>query len=248
MATTTVKPPAIAGTGNGPYSASDVASEVISQGGSMAQAWVAAALVSGIESNGTLNDKNPSSTACGLFQFLTTTWISNGGGQYATSACGASLAQQVAVFIQASGGPGGTNFYPWAPDLGGSYNGKPISAPGAGSAVAGKIASLAAGGTLSWLGNVPTSWADSGSVLPASPTPIPLGNNGVNVGGSLTGLSGLEAGIDALLGDLTSSAFWQRIGIFVLGVGFVIGGLILFVSTTKTGQKVESDAAVAAVA
>ena len=96
--TATGTPPAL---NTAQYSPSDVAAEVVNQGGSSAQAWVAAALVDGIESNGTLNDSNPSSTACGLFQFLTTTWISNGGGAYANTACGATLQQQVAVFLKA---------------------------------------------------------------------------------------------------------------------------------------------------
>ena len=229
------------------YSPAEVAGEVVSQGGSTQQAWVAAALVDGVESNGTLNDKNPSSTACGLFQFLTTTWASNGGTQYAPTACEASLSQQVSVFLTASAG---NNFYPWSPDLGGSYNGKPISAPAPGSPVANQIASLSAGGTLSkLLGNVPTSWADAGGVVPASPTPIPVGNSGVNVGANVfSGLSGLEQGVNDLLGDLTSASWWKRVGLFVLGVGFVVGGIVLFVSTTKTGQTVESDAVVAAAA
>lgn len=92
--------------------------------------------------------------------------------------------------------------------------------------------------------------AEAGGVVPASPTPVPgLTNGGVNVGVStLSGLSGLESGVDTLLGDLTSSAFWKRIGIFTAGTALVIAGIALFISTTKTGQKVESDAAVAALA
>lgn len=243
--TATGTPPAL---NTAQYSPSDVAAEVVNQGGSSAQAWVAAALVDGIESNGTLNDSNPSSTACGLFQFLTTTWISNGGGAYANTACGATLQQQVAVFLKASSG---NNFYPWAPDLGGSYNGQAISAPVAGSPVANKISSLAGtdNALSKLLGNVPTNWADAGAVSPASPTPIPVGNNGVNVGASeFQGLTGLETGVDDLLGDLTSSSFWERVGLFAAGGVLVLVGIFVFISTTKTGQKVESDAAVAAVA
>jgi len=90
--------------------------------------------------------------------------------------------------------------------------------------------------------------ADPGAVVPASPTPLgPLGA-GVNVGGNLTGLGGLEAGIDAVLTDLTSANWWARLGLFVGGGALVIIGIIVFISTTKTGQKVESDAVVAAAA
>jgi Transglycosylase-like domain len=233
-----------------------VATEVKNQGGSNAQAWVAAALVDGIESNGDPTDKNPSSTACGLFQFLTTTWASNGGTSYAPTACDATWQQQVSVFITASGGPNGDNFYPWAPDLGGSYSGDATqaaaTAPQPGSPVANKIAELSAGGTLSALGNVPTNWADSGSTVPASPTPLvgvgATGNgpSGVNVGGEYTGLTGLEQGIDTLLGDLTSAGFWERLGLFVAGAVLVVVGIVVFISTTKTGQKVESEGTQAA--
>lgn len=149
--------------------AAQVAKEVKNQGGSDQQAWVAAALVSGIESNGDPTDKNPSSTACGLFQFLTTTWASNGGAKYAPTACQATWQQQVSVFLTASQG---NNFYPWAPDLGGSYNGTPIYGPKSGSAVANKISQLSATGALGFLGNVPQSWignvGGAGAVTPTS--------------------------------------------------------------------------------
>lgn len=86
--------------------------------------------------------------------------------------------------------------------------------------------------------------ADAGGVVPASPTPLgPLGA-GVNVGGNL----GWASALGTLLSDLISANWWKRVGVFSLGGVLVIGGIVLFVSTTKTGQKVESDAAVAAVA
>ena len=99
------------------YSPGQVYQEVLTQGGSTQQAQVAAALVSGIESNGQLNDQNPTSTASGLFQFLDTTWDNYGGVSHAGNA---SFQQQVAKFISESAG---NNFYAWAPDLGGTYNG-----------------------------------------------------------------------------------------------------------------------------
>lgn len=220
------------------YSPEEVAAEVISQGGSPQQAWVAAALVDGIESNGTLDDKNPSSTACGLFQFLTTTWASNGGTQYAPTACQASLSQQVSVYLTASSG---NNFYPWSPDLGGSYNGKPISAPLPGSPVANKIADLASGGTLSkLLGNVPTSWADAGSTVPGTPTPNPVANNAAGTfsgDSALSGLSGLETGVDDVLGAITSASWWERVGTGALGLVLMGFGSVLFFASTDTGKK-----------
>lgn len=208
-------------------SGADVAQEVLAQGGSKAQAWVGAALVSGIESGGQVSDKNPSSTACGLFQFLTTTWLSNGGGQYAPTACAAPWQDQVAVFLKASAG---SNFYPWAPDLGGSYNGNTSQAaattPQPGSPVANKIATLASTGLAQILGNVPTNWADAGAVVPASPTPLgPLGS-GVNVGGGITDPLAL---LGTLVSDLTGGfgIGWKAVltiigGILLIGVGILI--------------------------
>lgn len=231
-----------------------VATEILRQGGSAAQAWVGAALVDGIESSGDPQAKNPSSTACGLFQFLTTTWQSNGGGAFAPTACQATWQQQVTIFLKASAG---SNFYPWAPDLGGSYNGNAhqpaATAPQPGSPVANKIASLASGGTLKFLGNVPTNWADAGAALAGPPTPNPLVNSPSGVAGvpNLPGVLDPLQWADALghiLTDLLSADWWKRVGLFAAGLVLVIGGTILFISTTKTGERVESDAVLAAAA
>lgn len=230
-----------------------IAAQVLADGGSLEQAWVAAALASGVESNGDPTDKNPSSTACGLFQFLDTTWQANGGT--GTSACSASWQEQVAVFVTASGGPGGNNFYPWKPDFiqGGGpqdYDGKPAPPPEPGSPVANAIASLAAGGTLSKiLGNVPAQWASSGAAEPGTPTPNPLVNAPSGQAGApaiLSGLSGLESGVDAVLTTITSVAFWERVGMGVLGAALFTVGLIGFISTTKPGERATSDLGTAA--
>jgi hypothetical protein len=170
------------------YTPVQIAQEVLNQGGSKAQAWVAAALVDGIESSGDTAAKNPSSTACGLFQFLTTTWESNGGTKYAATACLASMQQQVAVFLTASAG---NNFYPWAPDLGGSYNGNgkqaAATAPQPGSPVANKIASLASSTTIgTLLGNVPTNWADAGAATPGVAGSAPSTGSSSSVGSDLS--------------------------------------------------------------
>jgi hypothetical protein len=95
--------------------------------------------------------------------------------------------------------------------------------------------------------------ADAGGVIGANPAPGPLGA----VGGLVTGgtsvpnlpnpLSWTEE-LGKILGDLISATWWERVGLFAAGGVLVIVGLVVFISTTKTGQKVESDAAVAAVA
>jgi hypothetical protein len=231
-----------------------VAAEVRRQGGSLPQAWVAAALTDGIESSGDSTVKNPTSTACGLFQFLTTTWQSNGGGAYAPNACAAPWQAQVTVFLNATQG---NNFYPWAPDLGGSYNGNTSQAaatvPQPGSNVANHIASLAAGGTMKFLGNVPTAWASAGGATPANPAPGPLGAvGGLVTGGTSSQLPGTGGGwaseLGTLLGDLTSTSWWKRVGLFSGGLVLIIGGIVLFVSTTKTGESVKGAGELAAVA
>ena len=208
------------------YTPVQIAQEVINQGGSKAQAWVAAALVDGIESNGTTDDKNPSSTACGLFQFLTTTWQSNGGSKYAPTACQATMQQQVAVFLTASAG---SNFYPWAPDLGGSYNGNSkqtaATTPQQGSPVYNAIAKLASSTTIgSVLGNVPTNWADAGAALPASPTPLgPLGS-GIAPQPSSTCLIPLPISFPGLGGCILSHGQAKAI----TGALAMVGGALLF--------------------
>lgn len=50
------------------------------------------------------------------------------------------------------------------------------------------------------------------------------------VGNSLSGLAKLES-------ELTSATFWKRIGVGALGVGLVITGIVIFVATSKTGEK-----------
>jgi hypothetical protein len=233
-----------------------IAAQVIQDGGSTTQAWVAAALASGVESNGDPTElAGGTGPAAGLFQYEPGTWISNGGGQYAAVAQDATWQDQVAVFVKQTQGD---HFGAWGPDLV-ANSGNPndpsnssygyTGAPQAGSRVANQIAKLASTGALTAarLGNAPQP--DAGGVVPASPTPIPLGNNGVNVGaGVFSGLTGLETGVDDLLGKIDSGAWWKRVGIFALGIGLVVGGIVLFVSTTDTGQEVKSDAAVAAVA
>jgi hypothetical protein len=204
-----------------------VAQEVKKQGGSDQQAWVAAALVSGIESNGQPTDQNPTSSACGLFQFLTTTWIANGGGKYAPNACAATWQQQVSVYLTASQG---NNFYPWAPDLGGSYNGKPIYAPASGSAVGNKISQLSATGSFSFLGNVPQSFlGGTGAAGAATPT---QGLTSLIPGGGSSGTASSGTQCTPVIGEggilgvgsatlLNSCQASEIVGALLMGVGAI---------------------------
>jgi hypothetical protein len=241
------------------YTPAQVAQQVLNQGGSKAQAWVAAALVDGIESSGDPTAKNPSSTACGLFQFLDTTWASNGGTKYAPTACGATWEQQISVFLTASAG---SNFYPWAPDLGGSYNGNTkqpaATAPQPGSPVAGKIASLAASGTMSFLGNVPTNWADAGAATPgsgpAAASPSSTGGLskcyvGINVpsaGGAIISLFtlGLAGGGSSQICFLTKGNVKWFSGAFCIVAGAGIAGFGIVLLASAIGKSTGATAAV----
>lgn len=250
----------LATSGQGPVHATtgqttptQVAQEVVRQGGSVGQAYVAAALTTGIESNGTTNDKNPSSTACGLFQFLTSTWLGNGGGNYAPTACAATMEQQVAVFLHATA----NGYGDWRPDLvpgldpnSTSSYGVNVTAPQAGSKVANAIAQLAAGGLTKVIGPVPNSWVGNtggaGGVLPASPTPIPgLPNQGVNVGGSF------QSWQDALTGffnDLVGGfgIGWKGVLGILLGILFIgFGAVFLFHTQEKEAVRDIAPAAAA---
>lgn len=235
-----------------------VAQEVLNQGGTKEQALVAAALVSGIESNGDPTELSGGvGPAAGLFQFEPGTWVGNGGGAFAPVAQDATWQQQVTVFLNASAG---NNFHDWGPDLTGQGNPNSASnpsysysgAPKQGSPVANKIADLMANDkALSGvIGNVPQNWADlggtgssltgsaasvAGDVAKAAATPVldifGIAKSGLN-------LVDEEA---HLLGVVTSSSFWQRVGMGILGVGMLAFGAVLFFSSTKTGQRAISE-------
>ena len=162
-------PPSATDVLSGSVSPQQVAQAIAQVGGSVMQQQVGAALTAGIESNGQLNDKNPSSTASGLFQFLTTTWASSGGTKFAPTAGQASLLQQAQIFVANSQGD---NFRAWSPDLGGDYGSNVATQPKPGSKVANWIsqngASLGGGGT------APTS-QPAGTYTPTKPSNSPVG-------------------------------------------------------------------------
>lgn len=88
--------------------------------------------------------------------------------------------------------------------------------------------------------------ADAGAVIPANPFPGPLGAvAGLATGGTSVPnipIIGWADALGTLLSDLISANWWKRVGIFSLGVVLIAGGVALFISTTKTGQRVESEA------
>lgn len=87
-------------------------------------------------------------------------------------------------------------------------------------------------------------WGDlQGGVDPTSA----LGIAGDYAGAAGTAVAGWTGQLGSLLGDVTSSSFWKRVGVFVLGGALVVGGGVIFFSSTKTGQEVGRTAAMAAV-
>jgi len=216
------------------YTPTQIAQEVKNQGGSNGQAWVAAALTDNIESSGSTTAKNPNSTACGLFQFLTTTWDSYGGSKYAPTACDATMQQQVSVFLTATQGG---NYHDWAPDFGSSYsNPAAVTSPLSGSLVSNAVASLAAGGLTKILGPVPTNWAgsrgtapaDAGGVTPGlAGGPAPTAKVGCGKKGCLLGISFGILGKPCFLSWCQAKAIISAAEIATGGVIFVFGVVML---------------------
>lgn len=61
-------------------------------------------------------------------------------------------------------------------------------------------------------------------------------------GGVKSGVASVTSDLSALpklLGELGSAAFWKRIGIGAAGVVLIIGGIVVFLSSTKTAHAVE---------
>lgn len=75
----------------------------------------------------------------------------------------------------------------------------------------------------------------------------------VHAAEDVTGLSALGRAVSwtdslgNLLGDLTSSTWWKRIGLGVFGIAVLGGGFIIFFAGTDTGKKATSEAASAGI-
>lgn len=60
----------------------------------------------------------------------------------------------------------------------------------------------------------------------------------LGLGGATSALNS----VDGLIGWISTPDNWKRAGVFVGGIALVVGGIILFVATSKTGQTAVSDA------
>jgi hypothetical protein len=148
---------------------------------------------------------------------------------------GDPLAQAKAA-VDILGGGGGISA--WAGDTVGNFaqNGKPLSAAtvtsilkGAGISTSGSSAGSQTDGT------IPGSGTDTGLTVGGVNPLDPLG-----IGGSTVDAI---SGLGTLVGDLTSAAFWKRIGVFTLGGAVLTVGLVVFFVSTPEGQKIVSEGA-----
>jgi hypothetical protein len=93
-----------------------------------------------------------------------------------------------------------------------------------------------------------TSWWSTAAAAAASAAggliPGVGGAAAAAVGGGLDAV----AGAATLFSDLTSAAFWKRIGVFTAGAALVIVGGVVFFLSTKPGQEVTEVAGTAALA
>ena len=141
-----------------PTSTQEIYDETLTLGGSTLQAEVAASLAGGIESGIGGGYGAPQSQelaggvgpAEGLFQFEPQTWTGGAGGGkngLPGTVGAASWEQQIEGFLNDTGGPGGSNFGAWGPDVGGSYgySGAPTSSSPVGRAIAANAAGWASG-------------------------------------------------------------------------------------------------------
>ena len=211
----------------------DVYQEVLRQGGSLAQAQVAAALVSGIESNGDplilSGGKGP---AQGLFQFEPSTWTGGAGGGkngLPSTVAAASWQQQVTGFINDTGGKGGSSFGAWGPDVV-AARGDPNSVN---NPAYGYSGSVQAG---SVVGNViaknAAAWA---SAAPTGPNPTGLTGQAANAVGGAAGAvanaatGGITSGILSFLG--VPSINWTIVGGMALAIALVLVGVYIMFHT-----------------
>ena len=206
-----------------PASTQDIYNETLTLGGSTLQAEVAASLGGGIESGIGGGYGEPQSLelaggvgpAEGLFQFEPGTWTGGAGGGkngLPGRVSDATWEQQIQGFINDTGGPGGSNFGAWGPDVGGGYGYS--GAPTSGSPVGQAIAKSAA----SWAANKGAGVQGTGAV-----------------GGASTGAGATDAslnanpfdlfGIPQTIGGAAASGIWSEVGPFIVKGMLVVAGL-----------------------
>jgi hypothetical protein len=234
-----------------PTSTQDIYNEALTLGGSVLQAQVAASLAGGIESGIGGGYGAPQSEelaggigpAEGLFQFEPGTWTGGaGGGKGGLPATvgAATWEQQIEGFINDTGGPGGSDFGAWGPDLGASYGyaGPPLP----GSPVASAIATNAK----AWAANTATG-AEGLSAL-GTGTNASLASNAqlASVNANPFDLFGIP---QTFIGG-AASAVWADVGPFLAKSFLVLAGLALGIlglyKAADVGQKVKAGAQQAA--
>lgn len=208
-------------------------------GGTPTQQEYLAGIAAGVESGGNPTAHNPTSTASGLWQELTTTWLGNGGGAYAPTAAQATPLDQAIVAVKQSTG----GYQPWAPDFGGAYGasgnaGNPQS-PAAGSPVANFLKSIGVTGP----GTSPTSAAPAAGATTAYPGGAldPLNIPGEIAGGAASGVEGAILGV---LKTITAPLvhFLEDSTLVVFGIILFVVGLVVIAHSVGGDAKSSEDA------
>ena len=80
----------------------------------------------------------------------------------------------------------------------------------------------------------------AGAATPESDNPVSALSAAVSaLVSAFSGAASWVAELTKLLGELTSAAFWKRVGVFALGGALVIGGIVVFLQSTKPVQAAE---------
>lgn len=213
------------------YTFSQLEALVAQAGGTKSQQEILAGIAAGVESGGNPTAQNSSSTASGLWQELTSTWLSNGGAAYAPTAKQASPLDQAIVAVNQSK----NGYQPWAPDLGGSYYGgitNPTS-PLPGSPVANYLASQGQVGPSSSLPAGADTAGATGGAGSATPGAI-----------KLEGMAGVLQQINDLLNPATPGFASEVTSLGTASVGTIIATIavrglfsVVFLGLTYVGIK-----------
>ena len=228
-----------------PASTQDIYNEALTLGGSTLQAEVAASLGGGIESGIGGGYGQPQSLelaggvgpAEGLFQLEPQTWTGGAGGGkngLPGTVSDATWEQQVQGFLNDTGGPGGSNFGAWGPDVGGAYgySGAPTGGSPVGESIAQHAAAWAAGKGAGVQGTSAVGGASTGGT---AATDASLNANPFDL-----------FGIPQTIGGAAASSIWSEVGPFIVkgllvtaGLGVIVLGLA---KMTGAGTKIASAA------
>lgn len=184
---------------------------IANAGGTPSQQQILAGIAEGAESSGNPIAQNPDSTASGLWQELTTTWIGAGGSQYAATAAEATPQEQAQIAVNQVNADGG--YAPWAPDLGGSYGSGQTdpTEPDAGSKVANYLSTVGSGNS---------------TVTPSSTTTPAGAGTAASSAVTLTGVAGIFQKISDLMNPSSGGTIEQLTTLGTSDIGAILETVI----------------------